>query len=325
MNEVVSHAPRPLPTDRIERGPVRRATALGRTSAAVVAVGIVAAGLTGCSSTPNTDCATALPTGKASDLVSASGRIGSEPKVDVPSPLDTSKSQRSVLLQGSGEQIHIGDSVEVTYTVVNGATGQSAGGSSEQQWLPLGDDPISRGLQCATVGSRVAIVLSPSDVGSQDGTTSGVYVIDVLTSYLSRADGVVRPARSGFPTVVLAPTGQPGITIPSSAAPTSVRSEVLKTGNGAIVEADSQVVLHYTAVGWENKNITTSSWRNGSPDLVSMKTGQSSQQNQQSSVLPQAMLQRIVGQKVGSQLVVETPQDGQRPAEAWVVDVLGVR
>ncbi len=326
MNEVAAKAGRPLPTDRIERGPVRRATALGRTSAVVLALGLVTAALTGCSSDPNADCGTALPSGKASELVSATGKIGSAPKVKVPSPIDTTKSERSILTEGRGTQIHRGDSIELTYTVVDGSTGQVAGQSSTKQWYPLGTDAISKGLQCATVGSRVAIVLSPKDGGSQDGSTSPVYVIDVVKSYLSAANGAVRPSVSGFPTVVLAPTGQPGITIPSSgSAPKKVRSEVLKAGDGATVKKDSQVVLNYTAVGWENKNVATSSWTNGAPDLADMKTGQSNLQSQSQSALPQDMLGQLVGQKVGSQLVIETPASNGFPAAAWVVDILGVR
>jgi hypothetical protein len=132
----------------------------------------------------------------------------------------------------------------------------------------------------------------------------------------------VRPAANGFPTVVLAPTGQPGVTIPSqTGAPKKVRSEVLKAGSGETVKKDSQLVLHYTAVGWENKNVVTSTWQQGTPDIVTVDTG-ASQLNQ---ALPQDILKPLVGQKVGSQLVIETPENGNVPAAAWVVDILGVR
>jgi hypothetical protein len=32
-----------------------------------------------------------------------------------------------------------------------------------------------------------------------------------------------------------------------------------------------------------------------------------------------------VGKKVGSQVVIEAPAEGQIPAAAWVVDILGIR
>lgn len=312
-----------LPTDRIERGPVRRATAL------VVAAGLLAVALTGCSSNPNASCDGALPSGKASDLVTATGKIGSTPKVTVPAPIDTTTSQRTILTEGTGEKVQRNQMLEVTYTVVNGATGEVAGSSSAKQLYATGTDAVSKGLLCAPVGSRVAIVVSPKDSGADTGSgtpsPSPIYVIDVVKAYLSAADGAVRPSVSGFPTVVLAPTGQPGITIPSSGgAPTTVRSELLKAGDGAEVKKDSQAILQYTAVGWEEKNVVTSSWTS-SPDLVDIASGQSSLQNQSSSVLPQSMLKELVGQKVGSQVVIETPKDGNFPAAAWVVDILGVR
>lgn len=292
-----------------------------------MAAGLLAVALTGCSSNPNANCDGALPSGKASGLVTATGAIGSTPKVEVPSPIDTSTSQRTILTEGTGPKVQSNQMLEVTYSVVNGETGEVAGGSTSPQLYATGTDAVSKGLLCAPVGSRVAIVVSPKDSGAQEGSDSPapIYVIDVVKAFLPAANGAVRPAVSGFPTVVLAPTGQPGITIPSSgAAPTKVRSELLKAGDGATVKKDAQVVLQYTAVGWEQKNVVTSSWT-ASPDLVDLASGQSSLQNQQSSVLPQAMLKELVGQKVGSQVVVETPKDGEFPAAAWVVDILGVR
>lgn len=297
---------------------MRRATAL------VVAAGLLAVALTGCSSNPNASCDGALPSGKASDLVTASGKVGSTPEVKVPAPLDTTSSQRTILTEGTGEKVQRNQMLEVTYSVVNGETGEVAGSSSAKQLYATGTDAVSKGLLCAPVGSRVAIVVSPKDSGAGSGSPSPVYVIDVVKAFLPAANGAVRPAVSGFPTVVLAPTGQPGITIPSSgAAPTKVRSELLKQGDGAEVKKDSQAILQYTAVGWEQKNVVTSSWTT-SPDLVDIASGQSSLQTQSSSVLPQSMLKEIVGQKVGSQVVIETPKDGNFPAAAWVVDILGV-
>ncbi|MEN0083862.1 MAG: peptidylprolyl isomerase [Leifsonia sp.] len=305
----------------------RRAPALGRIAAVIGAAGLVAVALTGCSTDPNTDCGTALPSGKASQLVEATGKIGSKPKITVPTPLDTTKSERSIITEGTGEQVHKGQVVEIQYTILDGKTGQvqqTSYGSGDTYPLALGSGnaALSKGLQCAPVGSRVAVVISPKDAGGSGATSSGVLVVDIMKAYLAKADGAVRPSVSGFPTVVLAPTGQPGITIPSSGgAPKKLRTEELKAGDGATVKKDSIAVLQYTAVGWENKNVVFSSWQSGSPDIVSIGTGQS----QLNQALPQSVLGQLVGKKVGSQVVVEAPAEGQVPAAAWVVDILGVR
>lgn len=305
----------------------RRAPALGRIAAVIGAAGLVAVALTGCSTDPNTDCGTALPSGRASQLVEATGKIGSKPKITVPTPLDTTKSERSIITEGTGEQVHKGQVVEIQYTILDGKTGQvqqTSYGSGDTYPLALGSGnaALSKGLQCAPVGSRVAVVISPKDAGGSGATSSGVLVVDILKAYLAKADGAVRPSVSGFPTVVLAPTGQPGITIPSSGgAPKKLRTEELKAGDGATVKKDSIAVLQYTAVGWENKNVVFSSWQSGSPDIVSIGTGQS----QLNQALPQSVLGQLVGKKVGSQVVVEAPAEGQVPAAAWVVDILGVR
>ena len=299
-----------------------------RAFAVVVAAGLLAVTLTGCSTDPNASCDKALSSGSASALISATGPLGSKPTVKFPTPIETKTSERSILIHGSGTPVQKGQLIEIQYTLLDGQSGATTGASSYQKSNPYlvsvgGNSPaIDNGLQCVPVGSRVAIAMSPKDAGgSGSAASTGVAVIDVMHAFLPRANGAVRPSVSGFPTVVLAPTGQPGITIPTGGAPKSVRAETLKEGDGATVQKDSSVVLHYTAVGWDQKNIVYSTWQAGAPDLVSMSDGQSSA----NQALPQTMLKQLVGKKVGSQVVIETPASGQVPAAAWVVDILGVR
>jgi FKBP-type peptidyl-prolyl cis-trans isomerase len=306
---------------------VRRATAL------VVAAGLLAITLTGCSSDPNADCSTALKPGAASALVSVSGKFGEKPKVTFPTPVETTTSQRSTIIEGNGEKLQKGQMVEFQYSFLDGTTKQSLGAStyagSGGPLIAVGAIPIpalNTGLLCATVGSRLAIAIAPKDTSatpSSRSTGSAIAVVDIVKAYLPRADGTPQPSLSGFPTVVLAPTGQPGITIPTGSAPKKVETENLKAGSGATVKKNSSVVLHYTAVGWENKNVALSTWQGGSPDVVTMDTGASAVQ--QGSALPQSMLKQLVGKKVGSQVGVVTPAQGSTPALVWVVDVLGVR
>jgi hypothetical protein len=306
---------------------VRTATALGRSSAALLAVGIAAAALTGCSSEPNADCSAALKSGPASSLVTATGPIGTEPKISVPTPVDTTTSQRTILTTGTGRPVQNGQMIEIQYTLLDGQTGQvgqkgSYGGDTTPITIGNSNAAISDGLLCAPVGSRVAVAISPKDSGGAGSGSTTILVADIIHAYLPAANGEVRPSISGFPSVALAPNGQPGITIPSSGgAPKTVRTETLKAGDGATVKKDSQVILHYTAVGWQSKNVVMSSWQSKSPDIVSMSTGQSAL----NQALPQEVLKPLVGQKVGSQLVIEAPAKGSVPAAAWVVDILGVR
>ncbi|WP_223690539.1 FKBP-type peptidyl-prolyl cis-trans isomerase [Leifsonia poae] len=305
---------------------MRRATAL------VVAAGLLAVTLTGCSSNPNANCDTALKPGSASDLVKVSGKLGEKPKVSFPTPIKTTKSERSTVIQGDGAMVQKNQLVEIEYSVFDGNTGATLQASSyakdSAQLVPVGTINIpafNTALQCTSVGSRIAVAIAPKDSGSDASAGTAIAVIDVVKAYLAKADGTPQPSVSGFPTVVLAPTGQPGITIPGGSAPTSVTSETLKAGSGATVKKDSSVVVQYTAVGWENKNVVVSTWQNGSPDLVVVDTGQSA--TAQGNVLPQDMTRALVGQKVGSQIAVLTPasKDGSFPASAWVVDILGIR
>lgn len=303
---------------------MRRATAL------VVAAGLLAITLTGCSSDPNDNCDKALQPGAASDLVSASGKLGAKPKVSFPTPVDTTKSERSTLIDGTGPEVHNGQMLEIEYSIFDGSTGKSIQASQyakgQEALVPLGSliPGLNNGIECAKVGSRIAIAVAPKDSGQSGATGTAIAVVDVLNAYLAKADGAPQPAVSGFPTVVLAPTGQPGITIPAGSAPTTPKSETLKAGSGATVKKDSTVIVQYTAVGWANKNVVVSSWQSGAPDLLQIADGQSSSQQ---GALPQDMTKELIGHKVGSQLAILTPtsKDGSVPASAWVVDILGVR
>ena len=82
-----------------------------------------------------------------------------------------------------------------------------------------------------------------------------MFVIDVQRAFPARADGAPRLTRDGFPAVVLAPDGRPGITVPEG-RPAEGRSqvEVLKQGSGEIVEDGDSVVVHYTGVLWDGND-----------------------------------------------------------------------
>jgi len=202
---------------------VRRATALGRSSVALLAVGIAAAALTGCSSNPNADCGSALKSGQASSLVTATGPIGKEPKITMPTPVDTTTSQRTILTTGTGAPVINGQMVEIQYTLLDGETGQvgekgSYGGDSTPITIGNSNAAISKGLLCAPVGPRVAGADPPNDSGRaragnpahpRAGTrrahppraTAGrpgpgnptIPVAAIVHAYLPAANGAVRP------------------------------------------------------------------------------------------------------------------------------------
>ncbi|MCU1638169.1 MAG: peptidylprolyl isomerase [Microbacteriaceae bacterium] len=299
-----------------------------RFSALVVAASVTAA-LTACAGVGGAaGCASSVPSGDAASIVEADSKFGSAPEVTFPTPLITRSLERSVLIQGGGETVQEGQPVILEATILNGAdasvlqqTPYAADGGS---LFTVGDDglpALGPGLACATVGSRVAVVAPGGENGEAAATEDSiVYVVDVLRAYPSRATGTAQLPVVGMPSVVGAPDGTPGITIPNEDAPTDYRLSVLKRGGGDVVEDDEAVVVKFTAVDWETSEVTTSTWSTGSAAILDLE----------GTAVSEGLRQAIAGEKIGSQILAVLPPGLAGSAEApatstlvYVVDILG--
>ncbi|WP_448004653.1 FKBP-type peptidyl-prolyl cis-trans isomerase [Agromyces bauzanensis] len=309
-----------------------------RSSFALIATaGLVAVTLSGCASAP----APEATSGQSSDVVVVTGDFGDKPRVEFPTPLVPGETQCTEVIAGEGDRLQEGQQALIGLAVYNGATGD------ELQTVGFGDeDPIAvtiaegalpglnKALSCAQVGSRVAAVVPAEDAFGEQGNPSVgiepgdsiVFVIDVQRAFASRADGSVRLSRDGFPAVVLAPDGRPGITVPKAAPPEELETEVLKQGNGEPVEDGDSVVVHYTGVLWDDNTVFDSSWETGTPATFVVGEG--------ANVIP-GFSTALIGQTVGSQIgVIVPPSEGygdegndKVPGGAtlfFVVDILGV-
>lgn len=316
-----------------------------RSSLALIATVGLAVALTGCTASGPAPEAT---TGPSVEAVSVSGDFGSAPKVDFPTPLTPLETQCEVLVDGEGPRIAEGQLVEAAFVAYDGGTGEKLGsaGFEGDGGTPLvrGTDKsnlaIDKGLSCAREGSRVLVAGADYDAFGNGEATPGadpgngvVLVIDVLRAFPTKADGTPQLTRDGFPAVVLAPDGRPGITVPKADPPASAKegtqTEVLKRGNGPVVEDGDTVVVQYTGVLWDDNSVFDSSWENGSPATFTVTTGADAQ------VIP-GFAKSIIGQPVGSQLGAIVPAvDGYGDAGAgekipggatlfFVIDILGV-
>ncbi len=312
-----------------------------RSSLALIATaGAVVIALTGC--TAPAPAPESSP-GDSSEAVVVSGDFGDAPRVEFPTPLAPAETQCTEIIEGEGDVLQEGQMALIGLAVYNGATGE------ELQVTGFGDDepvPVTvssstlpglmKGLTCAREGSRVAVVVPEADGFGPDGNPSLgvepgdslVFVMDVERAFPTRATGAVRLTRDGFPAVVLAPDGRPGITVPKADPFENTEVEVLKEGSGPVVESGDQVVVQYTGVTWAENEVFDSTWANGSPTVLTVAEGEGSQ------VIP-GFAQAVIGQKVGSQVgVIIPPVDGYGdeasgsiPANStlfFVIDILGV-
>lgn len=299
--------------------------------------------LSACSATPSV-FAGCESSGNAA-LVSADAAFGKDPKAAFPTPLVASDPELAVLEPGEGERITGDAAVDIVISLYDGETGEAL----QSQSGPLtavsfrtfvdGDFPFTAALTCASEGARVVTtgtqtqLFGPDGLGLPEGSTV-VVVTDVAASYLGRANGVDQLPQAGFPSIVLAPDGRPGFTFPATDAPNELMIALLKAGNGAVVQEGDSVVLNYTGILWGEKETFDSSWDDGAP--ATLVAADFTTTDDQTGVVP-GFAQALIGQKVGSQVLVVIPPEfgypaGSAPANigedatlVFVFDVLGIQ
>ena len=285
--------------------------------AGVVALSVSA--LAACSSSTTASC-TPTKAGASSDKVKVSGKVGTAPKVTFSKGLTAKSTQRTVNVTGSGKVAAKGSNVTLDYAVYNGATGKKieVTGYTAKTAVAFTLDKtklipgLYKAVLCAPAGSRVTAVVPPADAfGSTGQTDLGigakdniVFVIDVdkvaaAPKVLKKANGAAQAPKAGYPTVKLAASGEPTITMPTTPAPTTLMITDLKKGTGPTVKAGATVTVHYTGAIYGTGKVFDSSWTRGTPATF-----------QTTGVIP-GFGKALVGQKVGSQVIaVIPPADG---------------
>lgn len=271
-------------------------------------------------------------------MVKVSSDTG-KPTVSMTGPVHVTKTAFKDLTMGGGPAITSdAQDIDIDLTVISGTTGQPLVATSYNAGQVLNTvktfaasfPGFMDALHCATEGSRVLMALPPSGISDEmrtnlhiDDTTSVVVVIDLNRVFLAAADGAPQyNDRAGMPSVVLAPNGQPGITVPQAAPPKGLAVELLKKGSGQKVSASDTVRVQYTGVLWDKRTVFDTTWGDSSKALALSSTVQGFQK-------------ALIGQRVGSQVMVVIPPElgygaegkGAVPANAtlvFVVDILGI-
>jgi len=248
--------------------------------------------------------------------VKVAGEFRAAPTVTIPSPLKTSDVERSVLITGTGEKAKAGASVDVALAAYNGTTGKelspSTGfGDQAAQTITLNDKQyvpgLVRALECLPVGSRVVLTAPAKEAfGDRDisqlsltDKDSVVFVADLVDVLVTKANGKAVEPPAGLPTVKLAKSGEPTITVPKTDPPTETTIAMLKQGDGETVQSGDTVTIQYKGVLWRNGQMFDSSWSRGEP--ASFPT----------TGVVKGFQKALEGQKVGSQVIaVIPPADG---------------
>lgn len=274
-------------------------------ASALVLTGCAAGSDSASDSTSAADAAacTEFTSGAESKSVTVSGDPGSEVTATFETPFTASAVQRTIVDKGDGDVTAPGDSVDLHITVFGGNDGEVA--ISEDATFVSGDEQIFpafiAGIDCVPVGSRVVTTVPAADLfgdeGSEglgiEGGESVVIVTDVLgiTEPVTPAEWTENP-----PTVEFNGDEPPVLTLPGGDPRPELLIDVIEEGDGKTVVAGDSVTVNYQGTNWNTGEIFDQSY--GKEPATFTTTG-----------VVEGFGAALVGQKVGSKLVVSIPPE----------------
>lgn len=288
-------------------------------------------------------CTPDVRPGEATGQVRVEARDGA-PSVDFEAPLVTDGTQAQVS-GGEGRRAADGDIVDAQYVVYSGKTGELISTSYQEagQALPPAnalrltagsENALAAATSCAAPGGQVVLTTTIADLFGPTAaseeldiapTDTAVVVLEVTDVHPGRAEGTPKPGIQGMPAIALATDGRPGVTFPGGPAPAELTVMTSIEGDGEEVQEGDSLLLHYTGIVWETEEVFDSSWESGAPATFTIDDA---------SLIP-GFVDAVVGQPIGSQVVVSIPQElgyddpATRPASIgegqhllFVIDIL---
>lgn len=294
--------------------------------------------LTGCSQSATLACDPAGSGSQVESIEVSSERL-TKPTVTFAAPITADSIQSRVVFEGEGNVFTGRNLIEFEFAGYHGGNGELLQETNFDGKNPapgfFGPDSVPNfcsALVGAREGSRVVAIFPPKDAHDGRGVEnlgigpddSFVFVFDLARVYLEKAEGSAVAPEAGMPAVVTTPEGVPGVTIPNTDAPNELRISQLLKGAGEIVKSGDNVTMHYSGFLWTGGTKFDSSWDKGTPAQFEVSPG----------MLIDGFLSAVVGQPVGSRVVVVIPPAlgyGEQasatiPANStlvFVIDILG--
>ena len=312
----------------------------------IAALLVAAAGLTACQAPAGSmdGCTPLLQPGAATEQVSVESGEGA-PAVEFDIPLVSEGDQAQVLGGEGGERAAEGDIVDADYVVFSGKTGSLISSSyeaSDQGQPPAtplrlsvgGESVLADAIACGAPGASIVVTTTIASLFGPNASSpeldiapadTAVVVLGVSDVHPGRAEGSARPGQEGMPAIALAPDGRPGVTFPGTPAPEGLTVMESIRGTGEEVAEGDRLLVHYTGIVWETEEVFDSSWEKGAPAVFTIDD---------ENLIP-GFVDAVVGQPIGSQVVVSIPQElgyddpATRPASIgegehllFVIDIL---
>lgn len=280
------------------------------------------------------------PEGTALGKFEVTGGYGTVPTFKLDSPLTSTQIETKILSTGDGIKFTGDQFVELDFMAINGGNGDTLqttkfdGSDSVSQLVASDGYPdFCTALSGVRAGSRISVLFPAAFAHKSEGAPqSGIgkedsilYVIDVRSVYLPYAVGANQPAVSGFPSVVRAPNGTPGITQLKEDAPKDFKLATLIKGDGDTVNIGDNIVVHYSGFVWGGEPFD-SSWDRSEPAQFQLAE----------TNLIKGFVKALDGQTVGSQVIaIIPPEEGYGDAQQqsipanstliFVIDILGTK
>ncbi|MDQ0893628.1 FKBP-type peptidyl-prolyl cis-trans isomerase [Agromyces ramosus] len=296
--------------------------ALRRFAPVALAAAAAALLLAGCSGdpapepteTPEAAACMEVESGSLSDGVTVEGEFAGSPTATFAMPLEADEIERTVAIEGDGDETVAGDPMNVVVSAFSGTTGTKL--FSQPTTMTVGDPQVFEsflaGIDCVPVGSRTVTVAPASTLYGEEGNeTIGVapgetvvIVVDVV-----EVQKPLTPAEwtENVPEVEFGADGEaPTVTLPATPPPAEYQLKVLEEGDGDTVGAGDTVTLHYQGTSWDTGEIFDQSY-GGEPAAFA------------TDEVIQGFGSALVGQKVGTKLIVTIPPEyayGTDPAAA---------
>ena len=288
---------------------MNRALRLAAPVALASAAALILAGCAGGSSPEASETPAAaecmdVEAGTLSDGVTVEGEFSGSPTATFTTPLEAETLERTIAIEGDGDETVAGDPINAVVTAFSGTTGEMV--FSQPATITAGDDTVFEafraGIDCVPIGSRTVTVAPAStlyegagneSVGIAPGETV-VIVVDVV-----EVQEPLKPAEwtENVPEVEFGAEGEaPTVTLPDAAPPTELQLKVLEEGDGDTVEAGDSVTVHYQGTSWDTGEIFDQSY-GGEPATFSTE-----------GVIA-GFGAALVGQKVGTKLIVTIPPE----------------
>ena len=251
--------------------------------------------------------------------VTVEGDQGKAPKVTFDGRLDGTKTEEKVLIEGDGEQVAEGDTVQAQWWIGNGFTEQETqstwgeDGKGEPQSLEVGDEVLPF-LTEATVGNKVGdrvVLMTPSDKAFGEGggarfnlgnRDAALIVVDIMgrkdtVPPLDGPKGEEKKPAGWAPSLIEKDGVITGLDFAEAHKPTGkLIATTLIKGDGAVVKAGQTLTVNYLGQVYNADKPFDESYSK-EPAEFPIGTG---------SVI-KGWDDRLVGRTIGSRVILEIP------------------